>query len=288
MNALRLSLCSLMLLIVTLPLMAQGTYTQIDFPGASSTYAVGINGMGDLSGYYNDVNGTHGFVFLGGGYTSIDYPGATDTFLFGMNDQAQVVGYTSGNPNIAFVYDTQNQSFSNISFPNVVVTDPEAINDAGVAVGSVRNTSDLWIGFQESDAGRHQIAPPGSLFTVASGITSANEVVGYFEHQSGNFGNFSFLHGKYHLITIPNALQVLVLGISPTGTALVGQYMPIVGTIAGFIYQNNTLTTLQFPGAKNTWAVGISDAGLVVGQFSDSQSNNHGFLWTPPAHASKP
>ena len=52
MNALRIALCSLLALIATVPLMAQGTYTQIDYPGARETFIYGINNAGDIAGAY--------------------------------------------------------------------------------------------------------------------------------------------------------------------------------------------------------------------------------------------
>jgi probable HAF family extracellular repeat protein len=39
-----------------------GSYTTLDVPGSSATYAQGINASGQIVGYYVDATGTHGFV----------------------------------------------------------------------------------------------------------------------------------------------------------------------------------------------------------------------------------
>src|SRR5437763_16661689 len=98
MNALRFALCSLLLLTATAPLMAQGTYTQFDVPGALATFAIGVDTAGDVVGYYIDANiNYHGFLYAGGTYATIDYPGVMYTYLYGINDLSQIVGQAGAN-----------------------------------------------------------------------------------------------------------------------------------------------------------------------------------------------
>src|SRR5947209_6785567 len=74
------------------------TYTAIDFPGATSTSAWGINSHGDVVGVYTlGDTSVHGFLFSGGEIVSIDYPGADTTHTWGINDHGGIVGdYTIG------------------------------------------------------------------------------------------------------------------------------------------------------------------------------------------------
>jgi probable HAF family extracellular repeat protein len=276
------------LLLATVPLaLAQGTYTQIDYPGALYTFVVGIDTAGDITGYYTDSSGiSHGLILSGATYTTIDYPGATDTYFYGVNDVGQIVGFT-GTVNIGFIYDTQTQAFTQITFPGNIFVSPGSINNAGIVVGSIEQPDRFTTGFEAAGAARRRIVPSGALFTVASGITASNEIVGYFESGTGANDNFSFFDGKYQLIQIPNAPNALVLATNPLGTALVGSYNPSSGTAAGFLFQGKVLTSLQFPGSSNTYASGINAAGEVVGDFYDSSGIEHGFTWTPPADAAK-
>src|ERR1051326_7888599 len=61
------------------------TFTQIDFPGASSTQAWGINANGDVvGGYVSANNSTHGFLRTRGEVIPIDFPGAAYTYVNGI------------------------------------------------------------------------------------------------------------------------------------------------------------------------------------------------------------
>jgi probable HAF family extracellular repeat protein len=48
---------------------------------------------------------------------------------------------------------------------------------------------------------------------------------------------------------------------------------------------NKTFITLQYPGMSITNSEGINQSGEVVGLFTDSSNNTHGFTWTPPSPA---
>lgn len=75
--------------------LAKGTVTTIDYPGAQSTIARGINDAHKIVGYYRDAqDGTqHGFVFDQTNFAPINFPGAVNTFPTGINDSGDVVGY---------------------------------------------------------------------------------------------------------------------------------------------------------------------------------------------------
>jgi hypothetical protein len=52
-----------------------GAFTALDFPGATSTQAWGINPGGDIIGFYVSADkATHGFLKSRGEYSSIDFP----------------------------------------------------------------------------------------------------------------------------------------------------------------------------------------------------------------------
>ena len=52
--------------------------------------------------------------------------------------------------------------------------------------------------------------------------------------------------------------------------------------IEGFLYSNGTWTTLNDPSAADgiTYAMGINDAGQIVGYYLDSSGVPHGFLYS--------
>jgi probable HAF family extracellular repeat protein len=278
---------AVLLLAFAWPALAQGTYTQIDVPGAAGTNAFGIDTAGDIVGFYEDVSfNIHGFLFSAGMYNTIDYSGSQYTYLYGLNDLGQIVGYGQ-NPVIGFMYDVLTQTFTTISYPRANDTFPYKINNAGIIVGSLDYRLNESPGFELVGSTYRQILPPGAVPDVfVTGIATSGEIVGTILKQSGG-DNFIFKQGTYAPLTIPNASGAFVFGMNPAGNAFVGFYTPSPGIGAGFLYQNKKLTTLQFPGSNVTYANGVNAAGEVVGYFEDSSGNLHGFTWTPPAAASK-
>jgi opacity protein-like surface antigen len=66
---------------------AHGRYTTIDVPGAAATFAVGVNDLGVVGGFYVDNSGNdHGFTDQRGAITTVDVPGAAGTVLTCVND----------------------------------------------------------------------------------------------------------------------------------------------------------------------------------------------------------
>ena len=72
-----------------------GTFTTIDFPGATRTAAAGINAAGDIVGGWSDSTGAHGFLLQAGVFTPINFPLATSTAPFGINDTGEIAGFYS-------------------------------------------------------------------------------------------------------------------------------------------------------------------------------------------------
>lgn len=75
--------------------LVSGTFTTIDFPGATFTQVLGVNNYGVLTGVYLDaVNASHGFVTAGGVFQSIDDPnGVGTTVANGINARGDLVGF---------------------------------------------------------------------------------------------------------------------------------------------------------------------------------------------------
>ena len=257
---------------------AQGTYTQIDFPSALMTEATGINRAGLVVGTYADNAGGHGFLLNNGVYTKIDYPGAQYSYAQGINDKGQIVGLAEP---IGYLFDMSKQSFTPIQFPGASFTYPVAINNAGAIAGYFQRPNLTYQGFELVNLEFREIIPPNSTATFVNGITAAGNLVGYADINN-NYSNFAFGQGKSRTITIPSATAPFVLGTNPAGTAVVGYYQALSG-ITGFVYRNRVLQALSFPGSITTVATGINANGDVVGYFIDSSDVTHGFLWTASA-----
>ena len=116
--------------------------TTFDVPGAfSQTHAMGINGVGDIVGWYDDSSGgTHGFLRQGNTYISFDVPGARNTYASGINNAGQIVGHFSGaSGSHSFLKD--GSTFMTVDVPGANFTEAYGINDAGQIVGTFQDIS---------------------------------------------------------------------------------------------------------------------------------------------------
>ena len=66
------------------------SYTTIDLPGSTVTFAQAINTAGEIVGFYKDSFFLeHGFLDINGTYTTFQVPGSTDTRPLGMNTSGE-------------------------------------------------------------------------------------------------------------------------------------------------------------------------------------------------------
>jgi len=228
---------------------AEGTFTTIDAPGATSdTEAEGINNAGQIVGGFGDASGNHGFLRdAGGTFTTIDVPDATYTWAYGINGAGQVVGFF---------------------FP------PYPSNGHGFLrdTGGTFTTIDV---------------PGATGDTEAHGINNTGQIVGTFKDASGTHGFLRDPGGTFTAIDVPGATNTWAYGINDAGQ-IVGTFTDAGGT-HGFLRDahTGTFTTIDVPGAYYiNQAYGINGAGKIVGVFVDPNNlQNHGFLALPNAIA---
>lgn len=251
----------------------QGTYTQIDYPAAIATSCMGINTAGDITGLYQDGLGTyHGFLLSGGLFTTIDYLGAQSSGLYRINDFGQIVGFADS---FSFMYDEKKQTFAAIVYPGAADTIATSISNSGDIAGFFSPTSGYAQGFKLIGSSYRPLPPFKDTNVYVWGITTAGELVGTANRPGGIF-DFYFAGGKYQQIAIPGSPHLY--GVNKAGLAFVGD---------GFLYRDNNLHALKFPGGGLTYAYDINNAGEVVGLFLDSSDHQHGFTWVPSGRAGK-
>jgi len=130
---------------------------------------------------------------------------------------------------------------------------------------------------------------PGGTLTTARGINNHGEIVGAYR-----------VVPPRHALLIKAAQFIPLAPTTVLGTnyseafksndrgSVVGQFIGDDGFTHGFLLSQDVVTTLDFPGASDTYAYGISESGIVVGYWDLLDANGnllayHGFTWKDDA-----
>ncbi len=231
-------------------------FTQLDYPGASTTTADDINGGNIVGSYYDGTH--HGFIFDGANWTSLDYPGASATQLTGISG-INIVGIYYGAPD-GFIYNST--TWTPINHPTASWTSVNDI-DGNNIVGCIFGSGFLYNGTTWTPLNYFP-------YTCATGI-SGNIIVGHYF--SGGDHGFFYDGANWMSLDYPGATATYPNGID--GSNIVGSYIDSGGISHGFIYDGANWTTIDYPGAAGTSIHGIEGENI-VGSFG-----GHGFLATP-------
>jgi hypothetical protein len=257
------------------------TYSDIAFPGATSTSPRGINSDGDVAGYYETSGQVYGFLLSAGNYTTISCPAATTgTFVYGINDNGVIVGYYgTAYKNYGFIY--VNGECKNLQEFNGETPHPTGINDKGQIVGYYIPATDVTEGFELVEGTYTEISVPNSTSTTAVGINRSGVISGTYYNSAGQYG-FTFSNGSYTTLSFPAS------GATTNGAGLndksliVGSYDdPTTQAYEGFVTNTTKFQTLIVPASVTTFPSAINDSGVVVGSYFNGTVNPQGFLATP-------
>ena len=255
------------------------TFTVIDYPGATNTYAQGINKGGDIVGYYGISGVQHGYLLSAGKFTVIDYPGATGTSAWGINSQGDIVGqYTDSTGHHGFLL--SKGKFTQLDYPGGDTT-PEGINSAGDIVGMLQLPGKPMQGFLRKGttwtANDAFLDSPSTSMNCWLGINDAGVMVGHLATRAGNQHGVVYSKGSTALLDYGAGGSLQAYGINLAGD-IVGLYNDTGGAPHGFLRRNGHFTPIDYPGSPHTMAYGINDSGQVVGHFLDTKNAYHGFV----------
>jgi len=252
-----------------------GTWTTLDYPGATQSYVSGISGN-NIVGYYGRSGNEQGFLYDGTNWTTIDMPGATTTLVRGISGNIIVGEYSNSVFPLyhSFLYDGTNWATiplntgwgsSGISYgidDGIIVTSNQIYNIATQTLTTLNY--------------------PGASRTIICGIDGSNLV--------GSYDN----HGFVYNMTTQNWTTIDYLGATYTriygidGSNLVGSSTLNGKKLADFIYDGTTWHTLDVPGSPmgiygniivGSYITTIHYDNGVVGIFS------HGYVYTIPEPA---
>jgi probable HAF family extracellular repeat protein len=271
------------------------SFTTIDAPHATATYAFGINHAGQIVGFYREGGKGHGFLrSTTGDFTTIDIPSATTTSATKINRVGQIVGtFMDAHGKFHGFVRAPTGTFSTVDIPGALATFALGINDAGQIVGAFTKPDSA---FATPDGGVQTFLPrgfvrgangtvapfslPGATNTTA--INSRGQIVGTFADAYGKF--HGFLRAPTGSVTnidvpVPGAIGTHAFDIGDSG-----QIVGFFGEVAkgrGFLRSaEGVVTVIDVPGAIQTHALGVDDSGHIVGVFEDAGAMYHGFVAT--------
>lgn len=224
------------------------TFVTLSVPGASNTDAWDINNEGVIVGHYLADSVTHGFVrAVSGAYSTLDVPGAVFTQATAINDRAEIAGtYRLPRDSILHAFlRAPNGAFATIDVPGATSSLPRGLNEHGDVTFEATVAGHI-TAYVRSSAAYLNIEPLPSFagapvtFSYASGINNHRAVVGRYDTAASGARGF------------------LLDSLSTSRSA--GGY-----------------TTLHFPDASSSAALGIDDKGVVVGGYT-MDAVRHGYV----------
>ena len=287
----------------------------LNYPGATSTQARGINNPGEIVGTFvcaaactNPLTGqvstagTHGFLLQNGVYTQLDVPGASGTTPRGISSNGTVVGqYSVAGVTHAFTYsildgtftypiDVPTALFDNLGTPKHTLG--VGINPQGELVGCYHEdniamtTMHGWLRGLDGEF-RELVTPHASSDTTShdpdtmnNGISATGEIVGIYFRSGVSY--IADQGGVVTTFTVGNHLTH-AYGVNARGDVVGFYFTTFGGTMpvdpSGFLRtREGNYRGYVVQGASTTQIWGINDMGNIVGQYTDG-TGTHGFVF---------
>jgi len=166
--------------------------------------------------------------------------------------------------------------FTSIDYPGATSTAVNNIDNAGRIVGEYDGGGGHHAFIWENGAFTSFDVPSASS-SSANGINASNQVVGYYV--SGNTTAYIRNGTTYTDLTpFSGTPEARAYSVNDAGR-IAGYYsLPSTGNYRGFFYNGTTYTTLNYPGAVGSQAIGINNSDQIVGYYFNGKP--HGFLYT--------
>lgn len=211
-------------------------------------------------------------------FTTIDVPGAIATRVTAINSAGDMVGtYFDGQVFHGFLL--KDGTFQTLDMPFVHKTEPMSINDAGQIVGYYMfNGQNAPHGFLFENGRFKKVNFPGSSGSVASSINNRGQIVGFYYQNTAASNGFMFFNGTFTTLNPPGDFHsVSVLGSNDRGDVS-GLVSVSPGVGKGFRGSGSTFVGIVVPDAVSTYAWGISNLRVVVGEYVKTDGNASSFL----------
>jgi len=261
--------------------------TEFTVPGGSDTLPESINAKGDVTGYYVDGTGAHGFVRKHDGtIVTFDPKASVSTVPSSINSAGVITGDYSRNSQRpiyhGFVRAPGGGGFTTIDVPGANNTSPLCINAGGTIVGQYEVENSGYFGFIRAPDGTITQVDVNGESPVPQSINDSNTITGGY---GGGSGFVQTGDGATTIFAPPDATLTLPTSINSAG-AVAGYFQNTLGgPDHGFVRAaDGSITTFDPKGSTETFVMSINDAGTIVGNYSVKGGYPLGFVRTPDGH----
>jgi probable HAF family extracellular repeat protein/YD repeat-containing protein len=273
-------------------LLERGRYSKFDAPEAVvQTVPFGINNRGVIVGKHTDAAGVdHGFRRdARGRFTTIDVPGAAATQLTKINDRGQIVGRYQTTPGGPFFRGllVDGGRLVRLDVPGAMYTQPLGINNRGQVVGQYQQPDGTIHGFLWRKGRFTTIDKTGAPATALVDINDRGQILGATADPANPAGlaalrPFVLDRGRFVSFRAPDAPVTFAYDLNNRGqivgyTAAPTATDPFLAGARGFLLATGArgpFTPIDVPGAPRNIAYGLNDAGVIVGQYENTDATS--------------
>jgi len=188
------------------------TATTIDNPKGSSTIGQGINGKGDVVGYYTNTKTgiITGFLYTGGKFSDVAPKGSLETEASGINNKGDIVGLYLDSNGVQHGFLWNGKKFKDIDPKGSQATTAWGVNNAGLITVFMIDSNGAYESFSTADKGKTftKIKDPkedSTIGTVCHTPNTAGDIVGTYFDSSQIAHGFLLSGGKYYNFNDPKA-----------------------------------------------------------------------------------
>jgi hypothetical protein len=281
------------------------TYSAFNYPGAAGTSLSAVNNRGEMVGWYetliDDQAGYHGFYCAGsqGGCISIDFPNAIQTTATDINDSGYIVGYylDAGWNYHGFWY--YKGKYFNYDYPGSAFTQIMSINNYNAIVGWSEGTN--FVCLQLGSQCFNMQDYPAADYTYFNGINDFGQIVGAYQQQIGqNYITHGFVYenGNFASNLVHPDSDFPETYSSGTIPIDINNNGVVVGShtrdnewylFSAFAYDKGNYYKVDYPlnfpydmAEESSYANGVNDFGVIVGEFDHWDIGFGAYIATPP------
>ena len=262
---------------------ANYTFETIDVPDVDFLALTASSDFEDYAGNTPSADGEKmvAFTLIDGVFEIHDFPGSKNTYFYALGNNGLAAGHYEDSNGLFHGVILENGELRQYDFPNSVQTEIYGYSDStGALTGNFTDASGVRRGF----SGETIIEFPGASETYADFVSGLGNIVGSYVDTEGAY--HAYLRGPGGSLAtlgipeIPNMEYFFLHGIND---ALVAVGRAKAGDGAPLTFVGNPLALQEFkvPGAVSTEGWNINQDSSVVGHYTSTDGQTHGFIARP-------